>query len=131
MQSLTISGFALAGGVGVETIRFYQRRGLLPEPALSRSSITRGIRRYGDADVKRLRFIKSAQASGFTLDQIRELLSLDARKNRKRAREMARARIRDLDTKIAAMTKARRALEDLARLCESGRGCCPIIPVFD
>jgi MerR family mercuric resistance operon transcriptional regulator len=89
------------------------------------------VRRYGDEDVERLRFIRSAQTSGFTLDQIKELLSLDARKNRKRAREMARARIRELDQKIVAMTKARQALEDMARLCETGRGRCPIIPAFD
>jgi len=89
------------------------------------------VRRYGDEDIKRLRFIRSAQESGFKLDQIAELLSLDARKNRKRAQQIARARIHDLDQKIAAMTKARRALEEMAKLCESGKGRCPIIPSFD
>jgi len=126
MKALTISRFAEAGGVGVETVRYYQRRGLLLPP---RASST--VRRYGDEDVKRLRFIRSAQTSGFTLEQIKELLSLDATTNRKRAREIARARIRDLDQKIAAMTRARRALRDMAELCASGRGRCPIIPSFD
>lgn len=126
MKSLTISGLARSGGVGVETIRYYQRRGLLATPKRSSS-----IRRYGDDDIRRLRFIRSAQESGFTLDQIKELLSLDAQKNRKRAREIARARIDDLDQKIEAMTKARRALEAMARLCEPGKGSCPIIPSFD
>ena len=126
MKSLTISGLAQSGGVGVETVRYYQRRGLLMTPKHSGS-----VRRYGDDDIKRLRFIRSAQESGFTLDQIKELLTLDAQKNRKRAREIARARIDDLDQKIEAMTKARRALEAMARLCESGKGRCPIIPSFD
>lgn len=89
------------------------------------------VRRYGDDDVKRLRFIRSAQGSGFTLDEIKELLSLDAQKNRKRAREIARARISDLDQKIETMTKARRALEEMAKQCETGKGRCPIIPSFD
>jgi MerR family mercuric resistance operon transcriptional regulator len=129
MKSLTISGLAQAGGVGVETIRYYQRRGLLTTPQRPKGSAR--VRRYGDDDVKRLRFIRSAQGSGFTLDEIKELLSLDAQKNRKRAREIARARISDLDQKIEAMTKARRALEAMARLCESGKGRCPIIPAFD
>jgi len=129
MNSLTISRLAIAGGVGVETVRYYQRRGLLKTP--SRPEGSGSVRRYGDDDVKRLRFIRSAQVSGFKLDEIKELLSLDAQKNRKRAREIARARIRDLDQKIAAMTRARRALEELATLCEGGRGRCPIIPSFD
>jgi len=127
MKALTISRLAEAGGVGVETVRYYQRRGLLPTPPRGSSA----VRRYGDDDIKRLRFIKSAQTSGFTLEQIKELLSLDAGKNRRRARESAQARIRDLDQKIAAMTRARRALKDLATLCASGHGRCPIIPAFD
>ena len=98
MKFLTISRFAQAGGVGIETVRYYQRRGLLRTPPRPQgSNSANGVRRYGDSDVERLRFIRSAQMSGFTLDQIKELLSLDARKNSKRAREMARARIRDLD----------------------------------
>ena len=129
MKSLTISGLALSGGVGVETIRYYQRRGLLMTPQRPKGSGS--VRRYGDDDIERLKFIRSAQDSGFTLDQIKELLSLDPRKNRKRAREIARARIRDLDQKIAAMTKARRALEAMAKLCASNKGRCPIIPSFD
>jgi MerR family mercuric resistance operon transcriptional regulator len=131
ITALTIAGLARAGGVGVETVRYYQRRGLLATPARSRLPGAPGIRRYGAEAVQRLRFIRSAQASGFTLDEIKELLTLDGRKNRRRAREIAQARIRDLDEKIAAMAKARRALMELARACESGKGRCPIIPVFD
>ena len=80
--------------------------------------------------MQRLRFIRAAQASGFTLEQIGELLSLDASRDRKRARALARARIEELDAKIAAMTKAKAALEKLIKACAGGRGACPIIPVL-
>jgi len=84
---LTIGKLAEAGGVGVETIRYYQRRGLLAEPERGYHG---GVRRYGAQDVRRLRFIRSAQAAGFTLEQIGELLALDARDDRPRARALAR-----------------------------------------
>ena len=88
-MSMTISGLARAGGVGVETVRFYQRRGLLEMPERDARGPTSGIRRYEDEDVRRLKFIRSAQAAGFTLEQIGELLQLDAGQDRKRARELA------------------------------------------
>jgi MerR family mercuric resistance operon transcriptional regulator len=125
MTSLTIAGLAGASGVGVETVRYYQRRGLLRVPARGG-----GIRRYGAADVERLNFIRAAQASGFTLEQIKELLSLDAGRDRRRARALARERIAELEEKIAAMTKAKAGLEKLIRACAGGRGPCPIIPVL-
>src|SRR4028118_1584893 len=83
-RSLTIGQLAGGGNVGVETIRFYQRKGLLETPTRDT-----GIRRYGSEDLRRLRFIKQAQAAGFTLEEIRELLSLDAGEDRSRARELA------------------------------------------
>jgi MerR family mercuric resistance operon transcriptional regulator len=126
MSMHTISGLARACGVGVETVRYYQRRGLLTAPPRGA-----GFRHYGDEDIRRLRFIRSAQASGFTLEQVKELLSLEGTTNRKRARELTAARIRELDEKIAAMTWARQALKNLLRRCESGRGRCPIIPALD
>src|SRR4028119_524037 len=104
-ESLTIARLAAAGGVGVETIRFYQRKGLLEEP--TRES---GIRRYGSEDVRRLRFIKQAQTAGFTLHEIKELLELDAGEDRSRARELAKLRIEALDAKIADLGRARNAL---------------------
>ena len=73
LENLTIGVFAKAAGVNVETIRFYQRKGLLPEPDKPYGS----IRRYGAADVTRVRFVKSAQRLGFSLDEIAELLRLD------------------------------------------------------
>jgi MerR family transcriptional regulator, mercuric resistance operon regulatory protein len=131
MTELTIAGLARAGGVGVETIRYYQRRGLLVTPTRPQGSgVTRAIRRYSAADLQRLRFIRSAQASGFTLTQIKELLSLDAGNDRKRARQMARERIQSLEEQIAALKAARRNLEKLAHACAGGHGPCPIIPVL-
>jgi MerR family mercuric resistance operon transcriptional regulator len=124
---LTIGTLAAAGGVGVETIRFYQRKGLLGTPARDA-----GIRRYGSDDLRRLRFIKQAQAAGFTLEQIKELLDLDAGEDRARARELARERIQALDAKIAELETARNSLRRLARECGSGSaGPCPILTSFE
>lgn len=127
VQSLTIGKLAAAGGVGIETIRFYQRRGLLPTP--TRES---GIRRYGSNDLRRLRFIKQAQAAGFTLEQIKELLALDSGQDRQRARELALARIEDLDVRIAELKRARDALRRLSSQCAEGStGPCPILSSFE
>jgi MerR family mercuric resistance operon transcriptional regulator len=124
----TIGGLAKAAGVGVETVRYYQRRGLLPEPARPAGE----IRRYGDGDLKRLRFIRSAQAAGFTLAEISELIALDQSDDRARVRALAQARIAALDEKIAAMQEARDALAGLAAACASKRGGpCPILKAFD
>jgi len=132
-MATTISGLAKAGGVGVETVRYYQRRGLLGTPEKSDGGGTRGgIRRYGPDDVRRLKFIRSAQAAGFTLEQISELLELDASDDRARARELAAERIAALDAKIAELREARGALARLAQACSGGgAGPCPIIAAFE
>ena len=127
LQSLTVGKLASAGGVGVETIRFYQGRGLLKTPTRDD-----GIRRYGSDDLRRLRFIKQAQAAGFTLEEIKELLDLDASEDRARARELAKARVKALDEKIAVLGRARDSLRRLARECGSGSaGPCPILTSFE
>ena len=126
--SHTIGGLAKAAGVGVETVRYYQRRGLLPEPARPPGE----VRRYGDEDARRLRFIRSAQAAGFTLAEIKALLDLDAADDRARARELAQARVAALDEKIAELRKAREALAGLATACARKRGgACPILSAFE
>jgi MerR family mercuric resistance operon transcriptional regulator len=126
VSCLTIGKLAAAGGVGVETIRFYQRKGLLAQPA--RES---GIRRYGAEDLRRLRFIKQAQAAGFTLEEIKELLMLDTGEDRSRARTLAARRIEALDAKIAELRAARDSLKRLARECgEGSEGPCPILSSF-
>lgn len=123
---MTISALARAGGVGVETIRFYQRRGLLATPDAS------GIRRYGEEDRRRLRFIRSAQAAGFTLEQIGELLALDATEDRPRVRELANQQLMMLDGRLTQLKAARDALARLARQCSAGAsGPCPIIAAFE
>lgn len=127
-KSDTIGGLAEAAGVNVETVRYYQRRGLLPEPVRPPGE----IRRYGDEHLKRLRFIRSAQAAGFTLAEIAELLELDASDDRARARELALARVSALDDKIAELQEAREALMGLATVCAGRRkGPCPILSAFD
>ncbi|MDQ8028349.1 MAG: MerR family DNA-binding protein [Brevundimonas sp.] len=126
MTDLTISGLARHGGVGVETIRYYQRRGLLETPR------GEGVRRYDEEDRRRLRFIRSAQTAGFTLEQIGELLALDAGQDRARARDLAQARLTELDAKIAELETARASLRRLAQACGAGSsGPCPIITAFE
>jgi MerR family mercuric resistance operon transcriptional regulator len=129
----TIGWLARAGEVGVETVRYYQRRSLLGTPEREgRSGASGGVRRYGEEDVRRLRFIRSAQAAGFTLEQIGELLELDAGQDRARARELARERIAALDGKITELETARTSLRKLARECSAGSaGPCPIISAFE
>lgn len=124
---LTIARLAAAAGVGVETVRYYQRRGLLEVPASAGA-----VRRYGAEDIRRLRFIRRAQAAGFTLEEIGELLALDATHDRPRARELATVRLAALDARIAELTEARTALARLATACAGGtKGPCPIIEAFD
>lgn len=125
--SLTIGVLAKAGGVGVETIRYYQRIGLLRVPANDG-----GVRRYGADDLRRLRFVRSAQGAGFTLEQARALLTLDATNDRDRARELAATRLHALDEQIARLTAARTALAKLATASASGDGdTCPILDAFE
>ena len=130
--ALTISELARSAGVGAETVRFYQRKGLLFDPRPAATGGARGRRHYGKDEARRLRFIRSAQRAGFTLEEIAELLALDRSNDRPRAREMARARIAALDERIAELQTARSSLEGLARQCAgSGAGPCPIIEAFD
>jgi len=126
-RALTIGKLADAGGVGVETVRFYQRKGLLRTP--DRAG---GFRHYGEDDLRRLRFIRQAQAAGFTLNEIAELLDLDAGEDRSRARDLAEARVKALDARIAEMQRARDALTRLAKECAGGdKGPCPILKSFE
>ena len=126
-SSITIGKLAAAGGVGVETIRFYQRKGLLGMPARDG-----GIRRYGAADVRRLRFIRKAQQAGFTLEEIKELIALDSGQDHHRAQEMARKRLEKLDEQIAELQRARASLQRLAESCAKDQpGACPILVAFD
>ncbi len=125
-MDMTIGKLAAAGNVGVETIRFYQRRGLLTTP---RKDV--GIRRYGEDDLRRLLFIRQAQNAGFTLEEIRELLELDAGDDRETARKLAKVRLEALEARIAELDQARVALKRLVGECASGKtGPCPILSSF-
>jgi MerR family mercuric resistance operon transcriptional regulator len=124
---MTIARLGAAAGVGVETVRYYQRRGLFPIPASAGA-----VRRYDARDVRRLLFIRRAQAAGFTLDEIGELLALDRTGDRARVRELAGARLEALDARIAELETSRAALERLRATCAFGKkGPCPILEAFD
>jgi MerR family mercuric resistance operon transcriptional regulator len=128
MPRMTIGELARRAGVGVETVRFYQRKGLLAVPR----GDAPGGRHYDGDDLRRLRYIRQAQTAGFRLAEIAELIDLDRADDRPRAREMARERIAALDAQIAALEKARRSLAKLARECAAGdKGPCPIIASFE
>lgn len=124
---LTIARLGAAAGVGVETVRYYQRRGLLAVPASAGA-----VRRYDAEDVRRLRFIRRAQAAGFTLEEISELLALDRTDDRARVRQLATERLAALDARINELEQSRGALDRLRSTCASGRtGPCPILEAFD
>ena len=130
MAAMSIAELARSAGVGVETVRYYQRRGLLDDPRPHKTGVA-GIRHYGPDETRRLRFIRSAQTAGFTLEQIKELLSLDAGEDRARARMLAAERLAALDRTIADLEDARAALRRLAGACASkDSGPCPIIAAF-
>ncbi len=132
MPTMTIARLAEAGGVGVETVRYYQRRGLIDEPPRPGGGRVGRVRRYGPEDARKLRFIRSAQGAGFTLEEIGELLRLDATDDRHRAHHMAEARIAALDAKVAELQHARARLARLAAAChDGGDGPCPILLAFD
>ena len=132
MNALTISELARNAAVGVETVRFYQRKGLMVDPRPSRKGGAPGRRHYGKEDIRRLGFIRSAQRAGFTLDEIATLLALDRTDDRTRIRAMAQARLAELDARIAELQTARSALDRLSRECAGSQsGPCPIIEAFE
>jgi MerR family mercuric resistance operon transcriptional regulator len=125
MQTFTISKLAQAVGVNVETIRFYQRRGLLAEPAKPLG----GIRRYGEAEVARVLFVKAAQRIGFTLDEIAQLLQLDDGTRCLEARAIAERKLADVRKRLQDLQRIEAALALLVDRCASRRGqvSCPLI----
>lgn len=124
-EHLTIGTLAKRGNVNVETIRYYQRRGLLQEPAKPPG----GFRHYPSATIKRVRFIKRAQSLGFTLDEIVGLLALDERKACLETREIAAHKLELIEGKIADLSRMQKALSHLVRACDtsSAGAPCPII----
>lgn len=125
MRELTIGGLAKAADVGVETVRYYQRRGLLPEPPRGYS----GIRRYGPGDVDRLRFIRAAQDLGFSLKEVAELMSLEQGGSCRAVEKLAKGKLTLVQERIAGLKRIERTLAVLVRRCEVTRGrmSCPVI----
>ncbi len=122
---LTIGKLAEAAGVGVETVRFYQRSALLTEPERPAS----GYREYSQTDVHRIRFIKRAQTLGFSLEDIAGLLKLDGPQVCSVTHDVALNKLHLVEDKIAALLSIRDALRQMVRQCElkHKRGTCPII----
>ncbi len=125
MRELTIGTVAKACSVNVETVRYYQRRGLIEAPRRPSG----GVRRYGEDTVRRLRFIRRAQALGFTLAQIAELLRLERTPDCNRARKLAAAKLADVKHKLADLERVRRSLAALVTACAAERDprSCPIV----
>jgi len=125
LENLTIGAFAKAAGVNVETIRFYQRKGLLPEPDKPYGS----IRRYFDSDVSRVRFVKSAQRLGFSLGDVAGLLHLADGMHCGEAAEIAAHHLTDVRARLADLARMEAVLSQLVSECHAQQGSvsCPLI----
>lgn len=121
--SFTIGKLAAAAGVNVETVRYYERRGLIAQPAGDSNS---GYRRYGEAHLERLAFIRRAQGMGFSLDEIAELMQLNDMTDHLQARRLAEAKLATIAERIAHLQQMQHALRHLVATCEPGKPC-PII----
>lgn len=124
-SNMSIGSMADSAGVNVETIRFYQRKGLLNKPMRQRGE----IRRYGLKDVARVKFVKAAQKLGFSLEEIAALLKLDDGTHCDQARTMAEQKLIDVRTKLLDLQRMESALEGLVANCCAARGAvvCPLI----
>lgn len=124
-HDLPIGAFAAAAGVNVETIRFYQRKGLLPRPRRAYGS----IRRYGVSDVARVKFVKSAQRLGFSLEEVAGLLTLDDGAHCDEARVAAEHKLQDVRAKLDDLRRIESVLTQLVDRCCASRGTitCPLI----
>ena len=120
-HAFTIRKLADAAGVGVEAVRFYQRRGLLSQPERRGG----GFREYAPGDVKRLQFIKRAQELGFSLDDVAELLALDAGTDQRRAREISQRRVAQIRERVVHLNQMADALQRLVGSCERSVSTAP------
>jgi Hg(II)-responsive transcriptional regulator len=131
MSRLTIGQLAKRAGVGVETLRFYEREGLLPKPERA----TSGYRQYAPEAVERVRFIRRAQLLGFQLKDIKELLALrdDPAAGKGEVREMAVAKLADIDARVRDLEAIRADLTKLVAACDGAGPAagCPIITALD
>lgn len=124
-ESMTIGRVAVAADIHLETIRYYQRLGLVGEPPRPLG----GIRRYDETTVARLRFIKRAQQLGFALDEVRQLLALEDGQSCRETRALAEKKLSIIDARLADLRRMQKLLKSLIAECDSGKRprACPII----
>ncbi len=124
-ENFTIGRLAKTTAVNVETIRYYQRRGLLAEPVKPH----KGIRRYTERDAQRVRFIKQGQKLGFSLDELKELMSLEEEQQCLEARNIALKKLSSIRERIEGLRNMEKALSDLVECCShhADEVSCPII----
>ncbi len=131
MKGLTSGELARQADIGIETLRFYERRGLIEDPPRRAS----GYRQYPPEAVHRLRFIRRAKELGFSLDEVSELLILRSHptENRDQVRAKARAKIADIEHRMADLAQIKSALESLADACQHNQDSeeCPILAALD
>ena len=125
MESIGIGALAKRAGVRIDTVRYYERSGLLAPKA----RLASGYRRYGEIELSRLRFIRRAQALGFTLDEVRDLLSVSKHRDVSRVKRAAQQKLADVERKITDLERVRRGLLNLVAACPGhGRAeNCPIL----
>jgi Zn(II)-responsive transcriptional regulator len=125
MSNFSIGKLAESAGVAIDTVRYYERNGLL-NPAGRMAS---GYRRYGEAELKRLRFIRRAKTLGFSLEDIRALLELSAERNVAKVKRAAQLKLADIEARIAELERVRSGLRKLIAACPGhGRAeACPIL----
>ncbi len=135
MKGLTIGKVAKAAGVNVETIRYYERLGLLPEPMRKSSVWGHGYRMYQEKELNQLLFIREAKNLGFSLKEIKELLSLrvDKRSNCERIREKTERKLADVQDKISKLMRLRKSLQRLIKACKERKVTdpCPILKALN
>lgn len=131
MSEVTIGKLAKNAGVNIETIRFYERKGIMPKPERKPG----GFRLYSEADLKRLRFILIAKRHGFTLNEIKELLELRVAPEStcEDVRSKAQEKIRVIEEKLRELKRMKKALQTLAASCHGANPTddCPILEAFE
>lgn len=134
-RELKIGEVAKIAGVNVGTIRYYERLGLIPEPSRTESIWGHGYRQYTTDVLIRLMFIREAKRIGFTLKEIKELLSLrvDEKTNCKAVRTMAEAKLQEVEDKLRSLRKIGKSLQELITACRKGKQTdhCPILNAMD
>jgi len=125
MGSIGIGTLARRAGVSIDTVRYYERGGLLAP----KTRLASGYRRYGEIEVARLRFIRRAQALGFSLKEVKDLLALSKLRDVARVRRKAQEKLADVEERIASLERVRKGLADLIEACPGhGRAAdCPIL----